>query len=98
MNKEYKDIQEIIRVIPLIGKTPDIINGFMEGDVINIVELFAKYNFNYYFEVLCKCINESSLESFKSINSYILEKIESNDKYYLSIYKKYHINILTKYK
>lgn len=97
MNKEYEDIKEIIRVIPLIGKTPDIIDGYMEGHIIDVIVLLAKYNFNYYFEYTCKCINESSLESFKSINSYLLEKI-SEDNFSNKYFNKYHIDILTKYK
>lgn len=93
MNKEMEDIKEIIRVMPLIGKTPDIIDGYMEGDIINIIELLAKHNFNYYFEYICKCISESTLQSYRNINSYILSKNNNEN-----LFTKYHIKILTKYK
>jgi hypothetical protein len=73
---EPKELNEIKRCIPLIGKTPDIVDGFMEGDVINLLILLAKYKYNNEFEYTCKCISETEYESFTIANNYMLGMIE----------------------
>jgi hypothetical protein len=82
---ETKELNEIKRCIPLIGKTPDIVEGFMEGDVINLLILLAKYKYNDEFEYTCKCISETEYESFKTSNNYMLKDI----KYHKELCKKY---------
>ncbi len=106
MNDEYKELLEVIAKIPLIGKTPDIINGFLEGDVISYVILLAKYKCDKHFEYICKCISETGYESFREINKYMLDLIADiraqqskrpNKKLDDNYYTDYHIDILTKY-
>jgi hypothetical protein len=102
-----KELNEIKRCIPLIGKTPDIVDGFMEGDVINLLILLAKYKYNNEFEYTCKCISETEYESFKTANNYMLEMIKYHKELckkkpklyyeYEGIFDDWHIEILKKY-
>lgn len=104
---EPKELNEIKRCIPLIGKTPDIVDGFMEGDVINLLILLAKYKYNNEFEYTCKCISETEYESFTIANNYMLGMIEYHKELckkkpklhyeYEGIFDDWHIEILKKY-
>ena len=93
---ETKELNEIKRCIPFIGKTPDIVDGFMEGDLINLLILLAKYKYNNEFEYTCKCISETEYESFKTTNNYMLEKIEYHKKL-CKKYKKEHLKLYYEY-
>jgi hypothetical protein len=93
------EINEIERIIPLIGLYPSIIDGYMEGDIIEMLILLAKYQYNTEFEYMCKCISETTLETFRQANNYMLECIynDKNNKF-INIFNEHHILILTKYK
>lgn len=97
MQNEIETITELLRVAKLIGKCPSVIDGFMEGDIIEIMDLLAKHNFNKYFEHLCKCIQKSPLESFSEINSYVLSRVKSGE-HKKNFYTVFHIVTLEKYR
>ena len=94
MNKE---LDVINRCIPLIGKTPDIVDGYLEGDIIELLTLLAKYKYKHEFEYTCKSISETNCATFREINNYMLTKI-TNEQYLCSIFDDWYIDILTKYK
>ena len=73
--EEMKEIEEIERCMPLIGNTPDIIDGYLEGDIISFMELLVKYDKKNEFEKICECITKTEIESFREINNYLLSKI-----------------------
>ena len=104
---EHEESKELINVISKIGKTPDIIDGYLEGDVIRVIKLLAKYNRNE-FEHICKCISETTLFTFRTCNNYLLGHIKhlqykcktnnpKDDTIKNLIYDDFHISILEKY-
>jgi hypothetical protein len=100
---EIEELREIKRIIPLIGKTSSVVDGYMEGDIIELLILLAKYKYNDIFEYVCKCISESPLPTFKDANKYMLfyindEKSRGQYNRFINVFDDYHIQILTKYK
>ena len=76
---ETEELNELNRAIPLIGKTPDIVNGYMESNVIDLLILLAKYKYKKKFEYACKCISETPYTSF-NVNFYMLQYINDQRK------------------
>lgn len=93
-------MEEIERCIQLIGKTTDIIDGYLEGDIISFMELLVTYDKKIEFEQICESIYKSELKSFREINNYLLLKIKSPFDPYSKDPKwsEFYIDILEKYK
>ena len=97
---ETEELNELNRVIPLIGKTPDIVDGYMESHVIDLLVLLAKYKYKKKFEYTCKCISETPYTTY-NVNFYMLQYINDQkkrkDDRFLNIFDDFRIETLIKY-
>lgn len=88
-------INAIKQVMLKCGETPDIINGWMEPSIVNLVEMIIELDMEEEFNKIVTNIKNSTLESYRDIIPYLIEIMDNvkDDKKY----KKY-FDILNQYK
>lgn len=90
-----EDKKEKIKMIMInCGKTPDVLNGWMEGYVMELMECMIDLDMEEEFKKITTDLSKSPLESYRDIINYFIGYIGANvdDKI-----KKY-IDILTHFK
>jgi len=66
------------------GKTPDIINGWMEGSIVYLVKMIIELDMEEEFNKIVTNIKNSTLESYRDIIPYLIEIMDNvkDDKKY----------------
>lgn len=85
--KKYK-IDAIKQIMISCGKTPDIIDGWMEGDILSLLDMMIELNLEEDFSKIINDIRYTTIESFRSIIPYFIELMENDkdDKKYSKYY------------
>jgi len=85
-------INAVKQIMLKCGKTPDIINGWMEGCIISLVNMIVVLDLEEEFNKIVTDIKNSTLESYRNIFPYLIDMLydgSRNDKIYAEIYTKY---------
>jgi len=85
-------INAVKQIMLKCGETPDIINGWMEGSIISLVNIIVVLDLEEEFNKIVTDIKNSTLESYRNIFPYLIDMLydgSRNDKIYAEIYKKY---------
>ena len=85
-------INAVKQIMLKCGKTPDIINGWMEGSIISLVNMIVVLDLEEEFNKIVTYIKNSTLESYRNIFPYLIDMLydgSRNDKIYAKIYEKY---------
>lgn len=85
-------INKIKQIMLKCGKTPDIINGWMEGSIISLVNMIVVLDLEEEFNKIVTEIKNSTLESYRDIIPYLIDMLydgSRNDEIYAEIYTKY---------
>lgn len=72
-------IEQIQKLMKSCGQTPDIIDGYLEGDLIELMERMVGLDMKEEFAKLVYEISISQIASFNQIIPYLIEKINSSD-------------------
>lgn len=77
-------INAIKQVMLKCGKTPDIINGWMEGSIVYLVKMIIELDMEEEFNKIVTNIKNSTLESYRDIIPYLIEIMDNvkDDKKY----------------
>jgi len=85
-------INAVKQIMLKCGETPDIINGWMEGCIISLVNMIVVLDLEEEFNKIVTDIKNSTLESYRNIFPYLIDMLydgSRNDKIYAEIYTKY---------
>ena len=77
-------INAVKQIMLKCGKTPDIIDGCMEGCIISLVEMIIELDLEEEFNKIVTNIKNSTLKSHRDIIPYLIEKmdnVKNEDKY-----------------
>ena len=95
------EINAIKTIMLKCGKTPDVIDGYMEGSILSLMEDMIKLDMFDDFIIISNCVAKSPLESFRNIIPYFLNKIMLNEQNPQAFYEKQidnkYIEILKSY-
>ena len=83
LNSNYLDEEkkEKIKMIMInCGKTPDVLNGWMEGHVMELMELMIDLDMEEEFKKITTDLQNSPLESYRGIINYLFGYIGANVK------------------
>lgn len=69
-------INAIKQIMISCGKTPDIINGWMEGSIISLMEEIIELDLEEEFNKIVSEIRYTTLKSFRDIIPYMIEKMQ----------------------
>lgn len=69
-------INAVKQIMISCGKTPDIINGWMEGSIISLMEEIIELDLEEEFNKIVSEIRYSTLKSFRDIIPYMIEKMQ----------------------
>jgi hypothetical protein len=88
-----EDKKEKIKMIMInCGKTPDVLNGWMEGYIMELMEYMIDLDMEEEFEKITTDLSKSPLESYRGIINYFIGYIGANVydkiKKYIDILKK----------
>jgi len=77
-------INAIKQVMLKCGETPDIINGWMEGSIVYLVNMIIELDMEEEFNKIVTDIKNSTLESYRDIIPYLIEIMDNvkDDKKY----------------
>lgn len=77
-------INAIKQVMLKCGETPDIINGWMEGSIVYLVNMIIELDMEEEFNKIVTNIKNSTLESYRDIIPYlseIMDNVKDDKKY-----------------
>jgi len=76
-----EDKKEKIKIImQKCGKTPDVLNGWMEGHIIELMERMIDLDMEEEFEIITTDLSKSPLKSYRGIINYLFGYIGANVK------------------
>ena len=81
LNSNYldEDKKEKIKMIMInCGKTPDVLNGWMEGHIIELMERMIDLDMKEEFKKITTDLQNSPLESYRGIINYFIGYIGAN--------------------
>lgn len=83
-------INAVKQIMLKCGETPDIINGWMEGSIISLVNIIVDLDLEEEFNKIVTDIKNSTLESYRDIIPYLIDLMYDvrNDKKYTKYFDK----------
>jgi hypothetical protein len=81
LKDKREKVLQIINKIKVMKSTPDIIDGWMEGDILSLMELMIELNVKKEdFAFFVESVYYSPLKSFKETIPYLLDKLDVEKK------------------
>jgi len=84
-------INAVKQIMLKCGETPDIINGWMEGSIISLVNIIVDLDLEEEFNKIVTDIKNSTLESYRDIIPYLIDMMydgSRNNKKYTKYFDK----------
>ncbi len=83
-------INAVKQIMLKCGETPDIINGWMEGSIISLVNIIVDLDLEEEFNKIVTDIKYSTLKSYRDIIPYLIDMMYDvrNDKKYTKYFDK----------
>ncbi len=83
INGEFTKLDKINKIKIIMancGKTPDVLDGWMEGYILELMELMIQYGMEDEFRKITSDLLNSPLESYQGCITYLLESIGLDNK------------------